>query len=155
MLSETLKIVKGLAPAADRFNTGPSTDIFNLALAERLTFLVYHAGGTTGKATLTVDACSDVSATGAEAVAYRYRRMTTGASDVVGAISNATASGIDTVAGEDTIIEIEVLADELPAGKPFARLTLTEAANDPVNAAVIGILSGLKYGGVNAPSVLS
>ncbi len=157
MLSENYKIVKLLDPAADRFNTDPATDIVNLGLADCLTAIVYHAGGTTGKAKIQVEACSDASGTGAEAVAFRYRRMTTGASDTLGAISYATvaADGIETVPTEATAIEVCIFSEELPDGKPFARLKLTETNNDPVTATVIGILSGLKFKGPDSPTVLA
>lgn len=155
MLSEKLKFVKGLAPAADRFNTSPATDVVSLANAELLTFLVYHQGGTTGKGTLTVEACDDVTPSNTTAIGFRYRRVTTGASDEIGSVSTALAAGIDTVPGEDTLIEIEIRASELPSGRPFARLKCTEAVNDPVNAAVIAILSGLRHGGVTQPTALA
>jgi len=155
MLSETLKIVNGLSPSADRFNTSPATDVVNAGLCDEVTFIVQHQGGTTGKATLTVEACDDVTPSNTAAVAFRYRRKTTGASDVWGAITAATTAGIDTVAGEDTAIEVSVKAAELPAGKPYVRLKCTEAVDDPVVGAVLIICSGLRYGGANAASVLS
>jgi hypothetical protein len=157
MLSENYKIVKLLAPAADRFNANPATDVVNLGLADSLTAIVSHSGGTTGKAKIQVEACSAADGTGAEAVAFRYRRMTTGASDAVGAISYATvaADGIETVPTEETLIELCILSEELPAGKPFVRLQLTETANDPVTGEVIGILSGLRYKGPDSPTVLA
>lgn len=155
MLSEQMKIVKGLAPAADRFNTDPSTDVINLEGADKVTFLVYHAGGTTGKATITVEECSSAAGSNANAIAFRYRKLTTGASDAIGAITNAAATGVSTVAGETTIFEVEVKASELADGYNFARLVLTEGADDPVSGAVIALLSGLRYGGVSQPSALA
>lgn len=145
MLSEFIKPLKGLAPAADRFNTSPATDWFNTENYERITFQVYHQGGTTGKATITAREASDVSGTGAAAIAFKYRRMTTGDSDTLGDISAATSAGIDTVPGEDTIIEIEVDARSLTDGKPFVSLLLTEAVNDPVNGAVFAQAHGPQH----------
>lgn len=155
MLSERIKIVKGLAPAADRFNTDPATDVISLKNAERATFLIIHAGGTTGKATITVEECDNVTPSNSTAIAFKYRRMTTGASDTMGAISTATAAGIDTVAAEDTIIEVSVEAADLSDGYPFVRVVLTEAADDPVNACVVGLLDGVRYQGDSMISALS
>jgi hypothetical protein len=155
MLSEFEgKPIKALAPAADRWNTDPITDAITLKCHNQLTFLVYQSGGTTGKATLTVLASSDASQTGATAVAFRYRKMTTGASDTLGAVTAATTAGFDTTPNEDSIYEIEVLASELPSGKPWVHLKATEAANDPVNGAVIAILSQPKYGGTTQPAAI-
>lgn len=140
MLSEKLKIIGALAPAADRFNTSPATDIINIGKTDKVTFLVYHAGGTTGKATLTVEACNNVVPSLTTAIAFKYRRKTTGASDTWGAVTDATNAGIDTVAAEDTIVEIEVDGSVVAAtDRAYVRLKLTEAANDPVNAAVIAL----------------
>ncbi len=157
MLSEKLKFVKLLAPAADAFNTDPASDVISLANAEALTALVAHKGGTTGKAKIQFQACSANDGSGAEAVVFSYRKMTTGDSDVMGAITNVTDAsvGVETVATEDTLIECYIRAAQLPAGKPFVRVKLTETANDPVVASVVGILSGLRYQGSDQPSALS
>jgi hypothetical protein len=152
MLSEfEAKPIKALAPAADRWNTSPTSDSISLKNHNRLTFLVYQSGGTTGNATLTVLASTDAAQTGAEAVAFRYRKMTTGASDVLGSVTDATVAGFATTANEDSIYEIEVLSAELPDGKPWVHLLCTETTNDPVNGAVIALLSEPRYGGLTQP----
>lgn len=155
LLSERFGLVKALAPAADRFTTDPATDIINLGLGDAVTFLVVHEGGTTGTATITVEACSDASGTGAEAVAFKYRTDTDGASDVRGDITAATASGVATTAGEEHIVECYVKASELPADKPFVRVQLTETIDDPVNAAVIALVHNPRYQGTDQTTVLS
>lgn len=144
MLSEHIKPLKGLAPAADRFNTGPGTDWFNTKLHEEITFIVYHQGGTTGKAKLQVEMASDASGTGATAVPFSYRRMTTGDSDALGSIGAATAAdGIETVPGEDTLIEVNINCRALPdEAKTFVRLKTTETADDPVNACIFAFGHG-------------
>ena len=155
MLSEKVKIAKGLSPAADTLAGTKYTDVVNAGLADETTFLVFHKGGTTGKSTLTVQACDNVTPSNRSAVAFRYRRMTTGASDTWGDISDAEATGIDTVPGEDTIIEISVKSSELTAGYPFVQLKAVEAVDDPVVAAIIIIQDGVRYGGASQPSALS
>lgn len=146
---QEVKVVKGLAPAADRWNTSPSTDIVNMKNYDRVAFIAHQEGGTTGKATFTVEACSDVSATGAEAIPFRYSVGGAGAGaggDDTGAITNATAAGFDSTPNSDRVYIIEVKSDELPADKPFVRLKCTEAVNDPVNGAVEIVLFGARYG---------
>ena len=155
MLSEfEAKPIKALAPAADRWNTNPTTDSISLKNHNKLTFLAYQSGGTTGNATFTVLASSDSAQTGAEAVAFRYRKMTTGASDVLGSITNATTAGFATTANEDSIYEIEVLSSELPDGKPWVHLLCTETTNDPVNGCVIALLSQPRFGGTTQPTAI-
>ena len=119
------------------------------------TFLVSHKGGTTGKSTLTVQAATNTSGGSAAAVAFTYRRKTTGASEVYGDITSATTSGIDTVPTEDTIVEIFVKSSDLPDGKPFITLKAVEAVDDPVSGGVIAILGQQRFKGVGSPSVLS
>lgn len=154
---ETIKFVKGLAPAADRWNTDPTTDIVNTKDYRKVVFLVHQSGGTTGKATLTVEACSDVSATGAVAVPFLYSVGGTGAGtdgDATGAVTEATAAGFDTTANADKLYLIQVEAAALPDGKPFVRLKCTEAANDPVTGAVEILLFEGRYIGAALPTAI-
>lgn len=155
MLSEYVaKPIKALAPAADRWNTNPVSDSITLANHNRLTFLVYQSGGTTGRATLTVLASSDASRTGEEAIPFRYRKMTTGASDSLGAVTAATAAGFSTTAAEDSIYEIEVLSSDLPQSKPWVHLKATEAVDDPISGCVIALVSEPRYGGLDQPTAI-
>jgi hypothetical protein len=152
MLSEYVaKPIKALAPAADRWNTNPATDSISMANHDKLTFLVFQQGGTTGNATLTVLASTDSAQAGAQAIPFRYRRMTTGASDALGPVLNATTTGFATTAAQDVIYEIEVLSADLPETKPWVHLLCTELTNDPVNGCVIALLSDARYGGLDQP----
>ncbi len=152
MLSEYIaKPIKALAPAADRWNTNPDTDSISMANHNRLTFLVYQSGGTTGNATLVVRASTDASQTSEESIPFRYRKMTTGASDVLGSVTNAAAAGFSTTANEDAVYEIEVLSSDLPETKPWVHLQCTEATNDPVNGCVIALLSEPRFGALTQP----
>lgn len=155
---ETVKFVKGLSPAADRWNTGPSTDIVSMKNAEKLIALITQEGGTTGCAAVTVEACSDVSATGAVAIAFRYRAGASGAGaggDLMGANTAATSTGFVTTAAADAQYLIEVKASELPAGKPFVRVKCTESVNDPVNGCVSLMLVGNRYVGAVPPTAIA
>jgi len=157
-LIQTCKFVKGLAPAADRWNTNPSTDIVSMADYDKLIFMVHQEGGTTGKATLTVLACSDVSASATSAIAFRYSVGAAGAGalgDLHGAITDATAAGFDTTPATDRIYLIEVKAEDLPAGYPFVKMVCTEAANDPVNGVVDIVLFGARYAGAVLPTAIA
>lgn len=155
MLSEKIKFCKGLAPAADRFNSDPTTDWINTEGHSRLTFLVIHAGGTTGVATLTVNASAVAAGSSPTAIPFTYRRMTTGASDAQAAPAAATAEGISTVAAEDTIIEVEVNVAALPDGKTFVSLNCNETVDDPVTGCVLAILDGGRYKSLSPASALA
>lgn len=156
MLSEKVKILKGLAPKADRFDTNPATDVLSMANGEMITFIVAHQGGTTGNAKIQLEACDNVTPSNSQAIPFRYRKLTTGDSDTIGNITEvAAATGVTTVGAEDTIYECSVKAEELPAGYPFVRCKLTEVTNDPVNGVVIALLSGLRHKGLNQPTAIA
>lgn len=155
MLTEKFGVVSLLGPTADYNGSTFDSDSINMKNYSDVSIFVSHKGGTTGKSTLTLlaSAASDVSST--TALAFAYRRKTTGASAVWGAIQAATSAGIDTVPGEDTLIEIFVKSDALPDGKPFINIHGVEAVNDPVVGAIFAILGGSRYAGTNQPDCLS
>lgn len=155
MLSESHKIVSLIAPSAD-FNASLVTSAYvSLKNYNLLTILISHKGGTTGKSTFTLKAASDAAGNGATVIPFSYRRKTTGASDVFGAISAATVSGVETVPTEDTIVELFIKSADLPDGKPYVALVATELVNDPVSGQAIGILGQSRFKGSTMPSVLS
>jgi len=126
------KMVQVLPPAADRYNANPSTDIVSLENFERVVFVIGAGAGDTGTATITLNAASDNSGTGAEAIPFFYR---TGAADAVSQNwTQATAAGFTTAAAADGLHLVMIDAGHLPETKPWVFLTLTEVANDPVLA---------------------
>ena len=155
MLTEKDLVVNLLSPKADRFDTGNTSPYVSLKNHNRLTVFVAHQGGTTGLSALTLKAASDTSGTGATAIAYSYRRKTTGASAVWGAITAATSAGISTVAAEDTLIELFVKSSDLPDGKPYVALVTVESVNDPVNGSAFAVLSEARFAGATQPNVLA
>lgn len=156
MFSEKHGMIKALPPAADRFNTNPASDVISLRNAHSVSFLIWHQGGTTGTGKITVQSCDNVAPSNTTAIPFRYRKMTTGDSDAVGpVVSTSAATGFTTVATENTIYEVEVLACELPADRPFVRLKIDEVENDPVNAVVLALLDGVRHQGLNQPTAIA
>lgn len=158
LISEKIKFVKGLAPAADRWNTNPSTDVVNAALYKRVAFLATQQGGTTGTVTFTVQACTAADGTGATAVAFRYRVGADGSGalgDAFGAITEATSAGFASTAATDRQYLIEVDSQALPVGYNYVRLLCTELVNDPVNGCVSILLEEPRYGGASLPTAIA
>ncbi len=156
--AEDVKVVKGLAPAADRWNTNPATDVVSLRNYGYAVFLAHQQGGTTGNATFTVQGCDDVTPSNTTAVAFKYRKGANGAGaggDAMGAWTDATTSGFTTTAAEDAIYEILVEASTLPENRPFVRMLCTEATNDPVNGAVEILLCEPRFAGVDQPTAIA
>lgn len=157
MLSESVCIINSHSAAADRYNANPAGDYINAKYFDRIEWLLSQAtaGTNTGTAVVTVLAATLADGTGAEAVEFKYRKKTTGASAVMGAVTDATASGFTTTANEDTIYEIELESAKLPADKPFVALKLTEGVNDPVTACAIALGICTRYQATNMPDALS
>lgn len=157
MLSEKFVIINSHSPAADRYNTNPAGDYINTKYFDRVVFLLAQAtaGTNTGTAVVTVLAGTDASGASGEAVEFKYRKKTTGASAVWGTITDATTSGFTTTANEDTIYEIEVEMAKLPADKPFIALKLTEGVNDPVTGCVIALGICARFQSQTMPDALS
>lgn len=149
LFTEHVHPVKGLAPSADLYNGNPATDIINMKESEKLIFVLHQkTGGTnTGNAVVKVEAVDNVVGSNATLVPFKYRKMTTGASDALGAVSTAVAAnGFTTTANEDTAYFIEIDARDLPSDQQYVRMTLTESTNDPVLGSVMGYLVGKRYG---------
>ncbi|RLG44236.1 MAG: hypothetical protein DRN81_05005 [Thermoproteota archaeon] len=140
LISENFKIVKGLAYSADVNNGDPASDIINMGTCAKAIALCVQNSGTTGTATITAEACSDFSGSDAEAIAFISREVPDGASDTMSEIVQATVAGITTTAGEDVIKTVEVISRDMPEGKPYLRIQLTEVVNAPVAGGITFLL---------------
>lgn len=152
LLSEDIKIVKGLDPVADAFSATVYSDIVNTALYGKLAFVVYKGVGTTGTSTITILAGTNNSGTSEEAVPFKYRRVASG--DIAGDITDATTAGFTTTAGSSEMYIVEVDPADLPESKPWVRLKAVESVDSPVIGAIVGLLGAPRYGGENLPSAI-
>jgi hypothetical protein len=133
-------VVNALIPAADAFAGTVYTDIINLKNFEHVSFIVQCGAGGTGTATITVEACDDVSASNVSAIPFTYQACVTG--DTFGARTKAAETGFTTAAAANKVYKIEVDTDALLAsGYGYVRLKSVEVANDPVTGGIIAILT--------------
>ena len=91
-----------------------------------------------------IEASSDNSGTGAEAIPFKSREGS-GDGVALGDLTTRAAAGYTTLAGANSLDVIEVEAADTPEGKPFVRLTAVEAADDPVTASILTLLSDASY----------
>lgn len=156
LFSERNLIISGIVPVADAFAGTVYSDIYDVSEAHQLTFIRYQGAEATGTSTLTVEACSTITATATTAVTFRYRRVAdTTASDVPGAVTAATTAGFTTTAGGNQIYIIEVDASVIAAtGYKYARLKSVESANDPVTGCLFAILSDLRLAQATPASMI-
>lgn len=144
LLSESTHIVTGIAPVADAFAGTVSSDVVNMEGCSGVRFIVHIGVGTTGTSTLTVEACDDVTPSNTTAIAYNYKQITSGDTDV--AFAAATTAGFTTTAGSNKIIIIDVPASAIAStGYGYIRLKAVEVANDPVLGGVLIEQYGLRY----------
>ena len=146
---EGIHVVKAITPSADVYNGNPTSDVINMQNFKKAVFVLHQKSSTsnTGTASVKPQAVENVSGSSAEDLPFKYSKMTTGASDVMGAITAVAAgSTFTTTANEDTAFVIEVDASDLPEGKPFLQLKLTEVVNDPVVGSCMCYLIGSRHG---------
>ncbi len=148
-LVEQVFLSTAIAPSVDLYNGDPASDVYNMAKYNRIAFLVLHGAGATGTALFTVEACSDISGSDAEAVAFKFSEGD--AAGVLTAQQDATAAGFTSTAGANQIFVIEVEDTQLVEGKPFVRLQATEVADDPVVGSVSAHLTPFAYAGAIMP----
>lgn len=134
-LFETLKPVQAFAPSADVHTADPVSDAVNTALYGELHALL-HIVATTGTAVVTVEACSAADGTGNEAIAFEKADLNPAGSpaDALGAFAAVAATGFTTDTSATRLYVLRIPYENLPDGKPFVRLQLTEG----VDAATIG-----------------
>lgn len=145
-------VVNGLYPVADAFATSATTDYVSLKNYRRATFLIHTGDATSGTANgvITVLAASDASATGAGAIAFKYRVCSSSTSvDAWGALTDVAATGVAMAAGDNKMYLVEVTAESVSGQDPdnsFIALKVTEDTNDPIVAGIICILSEPRHG---------
>jgi hypothetical protein len=123
----------GLAPVADAFHTSAVSRVVSMKNHNRVRFIMFWGVGTTGTSTIQVEACDDTTPANHTAIPFWYRVTAVGAAP--GAITAAAAAGVNTTAGSNQVVEVEVPAENLTAlGYGFVRLITTEVAS----AAVLG-----------------
>ena len=147
--------VFALAPAADRYNLDPATDIIALKNYEGVAFIILHGVGTTGTVVVTIEECDDVTPTNSTASGFSYKQYAS--ATTAGAAGNwatAAAAGFTIAAGSSQLYAVDVRAADLADGFPFVRMVLTEGVDSPVAAGVAAVCYGPRYGEENLRTAL-
>lgn len=141
---ETYHMAFGKNPVADFLSGTVTSDVVNMKNFDEVVFLFYWGVGTTGTATITVEACDDASASNTTAIPFRYRNITgaINAGDTHGAITDATTAGFTTTAGSHQVYAISVRAEEMgDTNYGYVRCKAVEVADDPILGGIL-ILQG-------------
>jgi len=137
-------VVNALPPVANAFAATVYTDVINMKDWNHIQFVIQKAAGATGTATITVEACDDVTPTNVIAVPFKYQACTTG--DTFGALTTVAATGFNTTAGANQLYKVEVDADALIAsGYGYVRLKSVEVVANAVLGGIIAVLTEPRY----------
>ena len=104
---------------------------------------------------VTVEECSDTSATGAAAIAFSYRLSSATGTDSLGAATAATTSGVTLAASDDNkVLIIDVDPATLSATKPYVRASVDPGGS--ASACVVGsvVLAQPRYAGATNVSLV-
>lgn len=132
-----------VAAYEDVFNGDPTSDIVGLARYEEAVFLIVKGAGATGTATITIEACDDVTPSNSTAIAFRYKVCTSG--NTWGSWATATTAGFTTTAGANQAYMISVAPEDLTAGYDYVRMDCTEVVDSPCDGAILVILGNPRY----------
>lgn len=157
--TEEMHFVRGIAPVANAFAGTVQTQCVNMSSWRKCVFDYIKGVGTTGTATITVEACTAQDGTGSTAIPFTYRSYATSSatSDVpTTAPTAATASGFTTTAGSDQRYVIEVDQANLLAvsGAKYVRLKSTEVVASAVLGGIEIILMNPLYTGAATPTTV-
>jgi len=143
-MDDNTHVVSGMYPVADAFAGTVYSDIFKMSNYKWGQGIIHKGVGATGTATITVEACDDVSASSSEAIPFKYQLIISG--DTHGAVLKATTAGFTTTAGSNQMYKIIVEADDLvDSGYAYARIKSVEVVNSPIVGAIGIILFQSRY----------
>jgi len=139
----------------DIFENSPATDVINLKNAQGVLFMIATGNNAgSGAATITIEACDNATPSNTTAIAFRYQVIT---SDVQGAVTAASSSGLAAVGAADTVWLFEVDAAAVAAASVnstynnhYVRLKVTETQSDAVDGAILAFLIGPRYAPLSA-----
>lgn len=143
-LAEETHVVNVLPPVD--ITGGKTGDVFTMKAHAHATLLVQVGVSAAAFTKILVNACSDFAGADAEAIPFAYYAEETAAGDTLGTRQAATAAGVTPSANDNIFYVIELDAAELPEGKPFVQLQLTNGANSVI-ASAVAVLSGARYAG--------
>jgi len=134
-----------IADCADLYDGSPATDVISLGGAEGAVFMIITNDVTAATATITVQACNNVTPSRTYNVPFYYRVIQD--PDTLGTTTLATSAGFTTNDGSDRVYLIEVDACDLTSGSyEFCRMKMAEQSADCyAHGAVVAFLRGTRH----------
>jgi hypothetical protein len=135
--------IKGKLPMGDAFTGTVYSAVVNLKYYGAAEFIVFRGGGALGRSTLTIEACSNLSATQVSPVEFTYRRVHPGDTH---SAPQSVMSVLTESSGSDIYI-LKIKGTSLGAsGWTYARLKSVEQTVGVVAGAILVRLEEPRYG---------
>jgi hypothetical protein len=144
VLAEQGHIVNALAPVD--ITGGAQTDRVKMSNAGHLTAIVKIGVSAAAFTKILVNASEDAAGSNSEAIPFRMAKEETAGGDTLSGFEDVLAAGYSPSANDGIFYVIELDASELPDGKPWVDVQLTNGTNS-VLADVTFILTGYRYQG--------
>lgn len=152
ILTQRAHVLQGVVPASAALNT--NSQVINLSNAQSCSFFIIKGAGGVGTATITVDACDNLTPSNTAKAPFKYRRCIGGgiATDTWGAVTDRTAAqNFVTTAAANDLYEIIVDPAEIgnvvvngARGRRFCRLSVAQVDATAVLWSVLCILYDLR-----------
>lgn len=123
---------------------GVTGDVFKMDKWTKACIVIQIGVSAAAFTKIIVNACSSFAAANPEAIPYSLYVEETALGDTLSSRESVLATGRTPVAADNIMYVIEIDAMELPDGKPYVQLSLTNGTNSVI-ASAIAILSGGRY----------
>jgi hypothetical protein len=141
-LDELIHVVP-LASPVDTAATTVNSDVIGVKEYHAIEFGVMFGTITGDTVVVTVEECDDTVPTNVTAIAFKYRLSSAVGTDSMGAITDATATGVTIAAtDDDKLLLIDVDPRALTNGRPYLRVVADPGAS--ASAVEIAIFALLK-----------
>lgn len=149
---QSVRPVAVLLPGADALAGTKTSAPVNLSKFTDVEFILAKGAGATGTSVITVEACIASDGSSPTAIPFNYRKSAD-RGDTWGDLIAASALGFTTGAAANELYSIEVsgIAAIASVGKKFVRIKAVEGADSPVDATIVALLHGARYGTYISP----
>lgn len=153
IVTQRMHVLQGSVPVSAAMNA--NSQVVNLTNYQSCSFIIIKGAGAVGTATITVDACDNLTPSNTAKAPFKYRRCIGGgiATDAWGALTDRTAvQNFVTTAAANDMYEIvvdpadigNVVVNSL-RGNRFVRLSIAQVDATAVLWSVLVVLSNPKY----------
>ena len=137
--------IPSLAPV-DQANGALQSDVVDAGEANEIEFDVMFGVITGDVVTITIEECNNNTPSLTTAIAFNYQKSSAVGTDVMGAVTAATSSGVELAASDDgKMVRCYVDPKALTDGRPYVRAVVTPGGSMSVCLVAINTLVRPRY----------